>query len=76
MAHTRRDTVKRLAAGLGGALVLPRVARAQSGALHLVLQGFSLGIHTPLVLAGLGLCLLGGAALPPFGRSRPARRLR
>lgn len=69
MASTRRDTVKLLAAGLGGALMLPRLARAQqSRALHLVLQGFSLGIHIPQVLAVRELMRQAGYAEPQLDR--------
>src|SRR5450759_3172057 len=69
MVQTRRDTVKLLAAGLAGTLVLPRLAKAQKArAMHLVLQGFSLGIHIPQVLAVRDLMQQAGYAEPQLDR--------
>jgi NitT/TauT family transport system substrate-binding protein len=69
MVQTRRDTVKLLAAGLAGTLVLPRLAQAQKArAMHLVLQGFSLGIHIPQVLAVRDLMQQAGYAEPQLDR--------
>lgn len=70
MPATRRDTVTLLAAGLGGSL-LPRLARAQARqprSMHLILQGFSLGIHVPQVLAVRELMRQAGFAEPQLDR--------
>ena len=69
MSFTRRDTTKLLAAGLGGAMLFPRLLAAQEKrSLHLVLQGFSLGIHIPQVLAVRDLMLEAGFAEPKLDR--------
>lgn len=71
MRTTRRDTAKLLAASLAGAAVLPRAARAQAGAgrsMHFTLQGFSLGIHVPQVMAVRDLMVEAGYAPPKLDR--------
>ena len=66
---SRRNTLKLLAAGLGGSLVLPKALRAQQQrSLHLELQGFSLGIHIPQVLAVRELMVQAGYAPPKLDR--------
>jgi NitT/TauT family transport system substrate-binding protein len=68
MLATRRNTVQLLAAGLGGTLFLPAAARAKGRSLHLELQGFSLGIHIPQVLAVRELMVEAGYAPPKLDR--------
>jgi NitT/TauT family transport system substrate-binding protein len=66
---SRRKTLSLLAAGIGGATLLPAAAQAQKGrSLHLELQGFSLGIHIPQVIAVRELMLQAGYAAPKLDR--------
>jgi NitT/TauT family transport system substrate-binding protein len=66
---TRRKTVSLLAAGIGGRMLLPRAAAAQQKrSLHLELQGFSLGIHVPQVMAVRELMVQAGFAEPKLDR--------
>ena len=61
MHISRRKTLSLIAAGIGGTILLPAVARAQKGrSLHLELQGFSLGIHVPQVMAVRDLMVQAG----------------
>ncbi len=54
MTHSRRQVLGMMAAGVGGGLAAPRIPRAfaQAGrSLHFQLQGFSLAIHMPELIA-------------------------
>jgi len=69
MHLSRRKTLSLIAAGIGGTILLPAVARAQKGrSLHLELQGFSLGIHVPQVMAVRDLMVQAGYAEPKLDR--------
>jgi len=69
MHTSRRKTLTLVAAGIGGAMMLPAIARAQKGrSLHLELQGFSLGIHMPELMAIRDLMVQAGYAAPELDR--------
>lgn len=69
MPASRRKTISLLAAGVAAAALLPAALRAQKGrSLHLELQGFSLGIHVPQVMAIRDLMTAAGFAPPKLDR--------
>lgn len=70
MQMSRRNSLQLLAAGIGGSLLLPRRnAYAQKGrSLHIELEGFSLGIHIPEVMAVRDLMVKAGYAEPRIDR--------
>lgn len=69
MRFTRRKTFQ-LAAGLAGTTLLPAALRAQQPgrAMHFILEGFSLGMHVPQVLAIRELMVQAGYAPPKLDR--------